>query len=208
MSAFLRLSGEQQWNLDSAETVIGRAAPAHIVIALAPISRAHARIAQRDGAFFLNDLQSRNGTFLNGSAVTTTPVRLNDRDEIVLGGAVTLHFFDPDATAQGKRVGRLNGVWLDAETRAVWVDGVRLEPALSAAQFALLERLYATPRRLVTRDEIVAAVWRDENGAGISEEAIDGLIKRLRARFAEIAPQKKYIVVQRKQGVLLAQPDE
>ncbi len=207
MSAFLVLPDGKQHALDADDIVIGRAPPAALVLPLAPISREHARVTQREGVYFLADLQSRNGTFVNGRAVTTTPARLKDGDEIVLGGAITLRFYDYEATAQGKRVGRLKGVWLDPETRAAWVDGVKVEPALSAAQYALLERLYATPQRLVTRDEIVAAVWRDENAEGISEEAIDGLIKRLRARFAEIAPTKKYIEVRRGQGVVLAQPD-
>jgi DNA-binding response OmpR family regulator len=205
MSALLISADGQQWELNADEMVVGRAAPAAIILPFAPVSRAHARLTRRDDAFLLEDLSSRNGTFVNGSAVTGTPVRLRNNDEIVLGGAVTLRFYDADATAEGNRVGRLKGVWLDAAAGEVWVDGTKLEPALSAAQYALLERLYATPNQLVTREEIVAAVWREENAQGISEEAIDGLIKRLRARFAQIAPHKKYVVVRRGQGILLAQ---
>ena len=67
----------------------------------------------------INDLGSRNGTFVNGAAVGTEPVRLNGGDEVVLGGVVSLRFNDPDGTMAGPRLGRLNGVWIDPDTHLV-----------------------------------------------------------------------------------------
>ncbi|MBI3740695.1 MAG: winged helix-turn-helix domain-containing protein, partial [Chloroflexi bacterium] len=55
--------------------------------------------------------------------------------------------------------------------------------------------------------EIIAAVWPGVDAGGISEEAIDALIKRLRARLRESGAQQEYIQVLRGQGVRLAQPD-
>ncbi len=48
------------------------------------VSKSHARIEQRDGAFVLVDLGSRNGTFLNGQLVTESQT-LEQGDVIMLG---------------------------------------------------------------------------------------------------------------------------
>ncbi len=187
--------------------LIGRDAPAELVLPLPSISRQHARVEFRGGQYFLADLQSRNGTFVNGVAVTREPWRLKSGDEIVLGGVVTLRFHDSDETLEGARVGRLQGIWMDAAARAVWVDAQKIEPSLSAAQFALLALLYSAPSKIFSRDDIIAAVWPHEDPGGISEEAIDGLIKRLRARLRETGTSREYVEVVRGQGVRLAEPE-
>ena len=53
--------------LDKDSMVIGKAAgQADIVIDLSVISRAHARIEKREKDYYVTDLDSRNGTFLDG----------------------------------------------------------------------------------------------------------------------------------------------
>jgi adenylate cyclase len=65
---------------------IGRAAPNTLVLDLPKVSRMHALIQlQNIGEFWLVDLGSSNGTFLNKRRVHQ-PVRLHDGDEIVIGG--------------------------------------------------------------------------------------------------------------------------
>jgi|GEM_PF-4863489 len=51
---------------------------------VAELSRQHARIFLKDGAFYIMDLGSRNGTTLNGGAVTETPVLIANGDEVAL----------------------------------------------------------------------------------------------------------------------------
>ena len=194
--------------LDKDEFLIGRDAPADLVIPLPLISRTHARITRDEGGYAIADLDSRNGTFVNGAPIAASPRRLRDGDEIVIGGVATFRFHDPTETLEGARVGRLNGVWIDPVTRAVWVDGHRVDPPLSAAQLALIELLYRRENLVVSREDIVAAVWHSENPDGVSEEAIDGLIKRLRARLREAQPAREYIAVVRGQGVRLTQFEE
>ncbi|MEM5775769.1 MAG: helix-turn-helix domain-containing protein, partial [Anaerolineaceae bacterium] len=55
-----------------------------------------------------------------------------------------------------------------------------IDPPLSPAQFALLDALYQANGMLVARAEIIAAVWPGVDPAGVSDEAVDGLVKRLR----------------------------
>jgi DNA-binding winged helix-turn-helix (wHTH) protein len=69
------------------ENLLGRAADAHVVIALARVSRHHARIVIERGRAVLEDLGSKNGTSVRGRPVTE-PAELRDGDEICIGSAV------------------------------------------------------------------------------------------------------------------------
>lgn len=69
--------------------VIGRAEDASIQIDSPGVSRYHARIVVNGGDALLEDLGSKNGSYVNGAFVKTRP--LSDRDEIRLG-ATTLTF--------------------------------------------------------------------------------------------------------------------
>lgn len=62
---------------------IGRAEDNDVVIVRGSASRQHATISRRDGRFFIQDLQSANGTFLNG-------VRLQSAQPMEIGDVVTI----------------------------------------------------------------------------------------------------------------------
>ncbi len=196
-----------QWPLNQDELLIGREAPADLVVPRSRVSRRHACITRSERGCYLEDLDSRNGTFVNGQPVTREPRRLQHGDEIVLGGVVSLRFHDPGETTAGPRIGRLRGVWLDEDKHEVWVDGKRLDPPPSPAQFALLRLLDRSAGQVVTRDQIIAGVWPDVDAGGVSEEAIDGLIKRVRARLREAQPAREYLETVRGHGVRLVQPN-
>jgi hypothetical protein len=63
---------------------IGRDAEASLVLSDPEVSRRHARLEPVDGIIFLCDLESSNGTFLNGSRVTS-PIEVRVGDEIDVG---------------------------------------------------------------------------------------------------------------------------
>ena len=69
---------------------IGRSPDNDLVLEVPELSRQHAMIARDGGNFLLSDLHSRNGTYLNGTAVTR-PAHLRDGDEIRFG-TTTLRF--------------------------------------------------------------------------------------------------------------------
>jgi len=196
----------QRWLLDAPETIIGRHADTGITLPLPRISRRHARIARTETGFTLTDLGSTNGTFINGNPLPpNTAQRLTGGDEIVLGGSVSLRFEDPEETAQGPALGKLRGIWINPETHAVWVDALPVDPPLSAAQFTLLNLLYRTSG-IVSRAEIISAVWHNADPAGVREEEVDGLIKRLRQRLRQTA-KNDYIQVIRGRGLRLIHPE-
>jgi adenylate cyclase len=83
---------------------IGRGEPNDLPLADDRVSRRHALIqAQGEGEFWLVDLGSRNGTYLNGRRVRQ-PVRLADGDQLQVGGTL-LHFRQPPG--QGRPVVRV-----------------------------------------------------------------------------------------------------
>lgn len=77
---------------------IGREASSDIVIQDAELSRNHARISRRGGAYVLEDLGSTNGTFVNRQRVMS-PRTLAPGDEIGLGETVVVTFQGEGAAA-------------------------------------------------------------------------------------------------------------
>ncbi len=71
-------------------TVIGRHPNCHVVLENGAVSRHHAQILETHGAYYIEDLRSRNGTYVNGERVEGQR-ELVDGDEIRLCD-VTLQF--------------------------------------------------------------------------------------------------------------------
>lgn len=80
--------------LGANEVLIGRRDDADIVIADASVSQSHARVIHRGDGYYLCDLESRNGTRLNGEAVHERRLRKKDRIQI---GGTTLVFLEENA---------------------------------------------------------------------------------------------------------------
>jgi pSer/pThr/pTyr-binding forkhead associated (FHA) protein len=70
--------------LADGQLTIGRAPTCDIVVDSPRVSREHARIKTRGRAFMLEDLTSRNGTYLNGERVEAA--ELSPGDEVTIGG--------------------------------------------------------------------------------------------------------------------------
>jgi serine phosphatase RsbU (regulator of sigma subunit)/pSer/pThr/pTyr-binding forkhead associated (FHA) protein len=84
MAVLRILQGEhaRQWlTLEGAAVILGRHPACDIVLESASVSRQHARILNVDGQFFVEDLHSRNGTFLNDIPVTQRQM-LKENDEL------------------------------------------------------------------------------------------------------------------------------
>jgi DNA-binding winged helix-turn-helix (wHTH) protein len=79
--------GDRQIALLPGENILGRASDARVWIDLARVSRHHARIVVGEGTAVLEDLGSRNGTFLRGHRLAA-PADLSDGDEICIGPVV------------------------------------------------------------------------------------------------------------------------
>jgi diguanylate cyclase (GGDEF)-like protein len=89
----LRMDGVQAGSVFAVEQLpctIGRHATNTLRIDEDNISRFHARISHDDGGFLLQDLESRNGTFVGGQRVNQH--RLKDGDGVTFGAQAAFRF--------------------------------------------------------------------------------------------------------------------
>jgi hypothetical protein len=71
------------WSGAQEDLVIGRHPDCDVVVSHPTVSRCHARLTFRDGGWILQDLESTNGTTLNGRRVGRC--RLRPGDQLALG---------------------------------------------------------------------------------------------------------------------------
>jgi len=79
-------------------------------------------------------------------------------------------------------------------------------PSLSAQQFKLLWLLYESQGQVIGRVDLVAAVWGEDQSAGVSDQALDALIRRLRDRLSSLDPTHQYIDTVRGHGIRFDNP--
>ncbi|MCW5877142.1 MAG: FHA domain-containing protein [Anaerolineales bacterium] len=203
------LNGER-WLIRGPLT-IGRDEDCDIVIPDRKISRQHAQIRPGKDGILLEDLDSKNGTHHNGGPIQGS-VLLNDGDIIQIALAQKFAFISSDATVplefdppveSGLEERRLK---VDKRSRRVWANEKEIAPPLSLAQFTMLDLLYRRDGLVVPREEMVRAVWGEEEAYGISDQAVDALVRRLRDRLAEADPGFDYVVTVRGHGLRLDNP--
>ena len=195
----------QRWPLNKT-IVLGREPTCDVVISDRQISRYHARLTPTPEGVIFEDLGSKNGTHHNGS-VLTAPVVLQDGDMLSIAMAQQFVFLISDATTplvEGSPAG--GRLMMDLKSRRVWVNHQQLVPPLSAQQFRMLWLLYRNNGEVVSRPDLVAEVWGHEQVAGVSDQALDALIRRLRDRLAALDPTHPYIDTVRGHGIRLNNP--
>jgi DNA-binding winged helix-turn-helix (wHTH) protein len=91
--------GRRRIPLEPGETIIGRDPGAAVFIDDRSVSRRHARIVVSDESAILEDLASKNGTFL-GEKKVAAPTPLSDGDKVKIGSVpVTIRIFPvPEST--------------------------------------------------------------------------------------------------------------
>lgn len=194
--------GLREWVIED-ELNIGRDPACQVHLDDRQVSRRHAVVRRVPEGYAVFDTGSKNGLWVNGTPVEgMTP--LADGDEISVAARFKLRFVDVEATAPIHFEQR--GLRLDPETVSVYVSGRLLDPPLSQPQFELLAMLVRAAGTVVTRDEIVGTIWEDQDGYGVTEDALDALVRRLRARLAELDPQHQYVVTVRGYGFKLDLP--
>jgi len=194
----------QRWSISKSIT-IGRDPECDIVIADRQVSRLHAKIHYIDSRIELEDAGSKNGTYLQGDLLEK---RMNLFDASVFQIALVQKFvfYITDATmpledAVTSAASGSGGLLLDKKSHRVWIGNHEVLPPLSVPQFRLLEILFERPGIVVTRDDLVDLIWGTDQSVGVSDQALDALIRRLRERLAEVDPQHTFIVTIRGHGL-------
>lgn len=200
----------QRWPVGR-EMILGRDMTCDIVISDRQISRFHARLTPTDEGVLLEDLGSKNGTYCNGDRLEEARM-LSDGDLVQVALVQYFVFLSSDATMpldfdalphKEETHGRLS---LDFRARRVWVNGKEVVPPLSVPQFRLLQALYEAKGDVIERQDLINEIWGEEEAIGVSEQAFDALVRRLRDRLAEIDDTHVFIVTVRGHGLRLDNP--
>lgn len=214
------LNGERF--LIAGEIIIGRDMACSVVVVDRQVSRYHARITVKEDGALLEDLGSKNGTYLNGDVISE-PVMLQDGDLIQVALVQQFVYLNSDATipmagtfptpgnvpAPAGGSGHDQGVclYLDPRSRRVWLLDKEVLPPLSVPQFRLLQALYDQQGKVVSRQALISLIWSEEEAVGVSEQALDALVRRLRDRLAQLDASHTYLVTVRGHGLRLDNPE-
>ncbi len=200
-----------RWTIEG-QITIGRSASNEVVVSNHQVSRKHAQISLTDRGAVLKDLHSKNGTFLNGKPVTD-PVLIEDGDMIQIALAQKFVYLGQDATVplspgdfEDSVLSYFRRIRLDKDAHRVFIQDKEVNPHLSALQYQLLKHLYEAEGKVLSRSEIIRKVWGSQESAGVTDQALDALIRRLRDRLSSADPDHEYIVTVRGQGFRLDNP--
>ena len=173
---FLTDPNGHEHHLPLANAIIGRAIECDVVIASKSVSREHTRIRKEGRRWFVDDLGSTNGTYLNGERVTSS-LSLLDGDTLKVGD-VTFIFHDPDTTSRESPIPDL-----EVDTAAGVVRVNRKAVSLSPKEYLLLAFLFERRGQVCSKDDIGHAVWPEYEAGGIFDYQIENLVRRLRTRI-------------------------
>ena len=108
-----------------------------------------------------------------------------------------------DADRSGRPILRLADLVVDLERYEVTRDGVPI--ALTRVEFMLLATLIEAGGRVLTRDQLLDAVWGQDQ-ADVLDRTVDVHVGRLRDRLGDDADRPRYIVTVRGIGYRAAVP--
>ncbi len=109
-------------------TTIGRSSECEIQIADLKVSRRHALIFIENSEYCLKDLESENGTFLNGAKITKL-AHIKDADEIQVGDQQFI--FNPPFDLLHEREGKKSVIIVDEDPDASFETGVSFQNEMS-----------------------------------------------------------------------------
>ncbi len=192
---------ELEW--DKAVLTVGRDVANDLIINHRLASRRHARFEQDETGFYIHDLGSTNGTYVNGERIDGLR-QLHNQDQVVIADTI-ITFQDPEATVKGVlppevlRATR-EELRVDSRSKEIFIKGQPLDPPLTVKEFQLLELLYNRKGQVVSKEEIARAVWDYEV---FDYNAIDALVYRVRQRIEPVPTNPRYLVTQRGFGYRL-----
>ncbi len=183
------------YQLDNPLLVIGRMEDNDIAINDTRVSRRHAHIRRDDFRYYVEDLGSTNGTWLNGARLAA-PTQLRDGDQIQIADVI-LVFHDPNTTTQAEAFQMLV---LDEARGQALVAGRPVK--LTAKELALMRLLMEHAGELCSKDAVAQAVWPEYHG-NVTDYNIEGLVSRLRRKIEPDPEVPIYLHTHRGLGYML-----
>lgn len=114
-----------------------------------------------------------------------------------------LKFVNKNSTAEtstgSNKIPSKYGLYIDSATKRVYKNGDELHN-LTKQEFRLLSFLNINKEKICDREEIIQAVWEIDENTGISDEAVDQLVTRLRGKIEEAKSNPQHLITIRGRG--------
>lgn len=124
-------SATKYFPMTSDSFVAGRQTYCDLVINNHTVSREHAKFFKKNNRWYVEDLQSRNGVWINGKRIGYEPVRLIDGDFILVGDAILI--FHSDSPDNSKKKVRS----VDLPKKSSNLDFAVLDPKSIRSQYSI-----------------------------------------------------------------------
>jgi hypothetical protein len=189
-------------------TVLGRDQSCDAFLHSPYVSRRHAQVVLAGDEHVLSDLDSTNGTSVNGNRVEGQ-ITLVHGDEIGLSNVRIWYMLDvaadeqtpllPDRTMpKSPRQPLL--LSLDPGTHRIWIEERSCEVPLAPLEFKLVEYLMEKKGQVATRDEIGLAVW---GASDLEYESLYRLVDRVKEKIEPEPSHPRFLISHRGIGYSL-----
>ncbi|MGA2965437.1 MAG: SpoIIE family protein phosphatase [Terriglobales bacterium] len=169
IAVFVQGDDQQTLSLNHTPYTVGRKVDRDLVIADPRVSREHAAIVSENGEFFVVDLGSKHGTFVNGVKVDRHKLERNDRVEFGARDVAYLIFQPAHTTSNTARdfLSQISGIRIapeasDLEKLTLFMDAARKLNTIGVLDEILVTLLDATLK--LTRAERGYIFLRDSDG--------------------------------------------
>ena len=179
------------------------------------ISRRHAEICFDVNSYKIRDLNSTNGTSLDGQYIEPEKFYpLNDNATIGLGissGSIQIllrfrmSLSIPTTRLKNTNIPEVSIVsWLRVGEKLgeLWIDEKQVN--LPKKEYEFIICLYKRAGNVCTREELISEVWPEViDASGVSDAAIDQLVHRLRRKIEDNPSQPKRLISRKGFGYML-----
>jgi len=169
IAIFVQGSDQQTLSLNHTPYTVGRKVDRDLVIADPRVSREHASIVSENGEFFVVDLGSKHGTFLNGEKVDRRKLQRNDRLEFGARDVAYLIFHPLHTSSNTARefLSQISGIQIapeasDLEKLTLFMDAARKLNTMGVLDEILVALIETTLK--LTRAERGYIFLRDIDG--------------------------------------------
>ncbi len=162
---------------------VGRRSDNDVVIDETTVSRRHSLIMESADGFIVRDLNTTNGTFVNRNKIGQAEYPLGHGDQISLGGSeVTLVFrFEGPRTSPVDTDGIRDRTPAPGQARVM--DAA--DATLNSVDASLLSLLAARKGTVISRSEMIEALWPGSAQEPGRSGELDAAAARLRAHLAQ-----------------------
>jgi ABC-type multidrug transport system ATPase subunit/pSer/pThr/pTyr-binding forkhead associated (FHA) protein len=170
----------QVFQLTKGQITVGRDENVDIVIQMPAVSRRQAQITWRDNRYWIEDLGSANGTFINGNRLLYNAVALTDGDFIQFGQSVTLLFEGIALQQDATRIGH------DSVARAAETIADAKIPLVTSSPPELIVTIAGNPEQRYPLTSHTITIGRAEDNDIVIQSQI---VSRHHARLERVGDQ-------------------